>query len=164
MNGLNVCRNHGGAAGRAAEGPLNASYRHGRHSKLFQSLPVRYRDDYLAALNDPNVLSLEKEIALIDARLVELMERVQGSGGTWQQAQSTFEAVIAAMQKEDQAAIRTALLAHRDLLQGNLSNDKEWREWVSPDIEYVEQCPGLPKPPDAPNSPSPRESARKTGR
>ncbi|SCY62143.1 WD40 repeat [Nitrosospira sp. Nl5] len=25
---------------------------------------------------------------------------------------------------------------------------QEWREWVSPDIPYVEQCPGLPVPPD----------------
>jgi WD40 repeat protein len=26
----------------------------------------------------------------------------------------------------------------------------EWREWVSPEVEYVVQCPGLPVPPDAP--------------
>jgi WD40 repeat protein len=26
---------------------------------------------------------------------------------------------------------------------------REWRVWVSPDIEYEEQCPGLPIPPDA---------------
>ena len=25
---------------------------------------------------------------------------------------------------------------------------KEWREWVSPEIDYIEQCPGLPIPPD----------------
>jgi hypothetical protein len=25
---------------------------------------------------------------------------------------------------------------------------KEWREWVSPDIDYVVQCPGLPVPAD----------------
>lgn len=27
---------------------------------------------------------------------------------------------------------------------------KQWREWVSPEIDYVEQCPGLPIPPDEP--------------
>ena len=26
----------------------------------------------------------------------------------------------------------------------------EWREWISPEIEYVLQCPGLPVPPDPP--------------
>ena len=29
---------------------------------------------------------------------------------------------------------------------------KEWRDWVSPDIEYIEQCPGLPIPPDDPEA------------
>lgn len=32
-------------------------------------------------------------------------------------------------------------------LDRNMSH-KEWREWVSPDIDYIEQCPGLPIPPD----------------
>ncbi|AEF99997.1 WD40 repeat domain-containing protein [Methylomonas methanica] len=32
-------------------------------------------------------------------------------------------------------------------LDRNMSH-KEWREWVSPDIDYIEQCPGLPVPPD----------------
>ncbi|MFA5923508.1 MAG: hypothetical protein WC856_19830 [Methylococcaceae bacterium] len=27
---------------------------------------------------------------------------------------------------------------------------KEWHEWVSPDIDYIEQCPDLPVPPDEP--------------
>ena len=31
----------------------------------------------------------------------------------------------------------------------NMSHD-QWREWISPDIEYREQCPGLPIPPDEP--------------
>ena len=37
-------------------------------------------------------------------------------------------------------------------LSHNMSH-KEWREWVSPDIDYIEQCPGLPIPPDAPDAP-----------
>jgi len=34
-------------------------------------------------------------------------------------------------------------------LPRNLSR-KEWRDWVSADIDYIEQCPGLPIPPDSP--------------
>ena len=34
-------------------------------------------------------------------------------------------------------------------LERNMSH-KEWREWVSPDIDYIEQCPDLPIPPDEP--------------
>ena len=32
-------------------------------------------------------------------------------------------------------------------LPRNMSR-KEWREWVSPEIEYVAQCPGKPIPAD----------------
>jgi WD40 repeat protein len=35
-------------------------------------------------------------------------------------------------------------------LSRNMSR-KEWREWVSPEIDYIEQCPGLPIPPDEPD-------------
>ena len=31
-------------------------------------------------------------------------------------------------------------------------SDKKWREWVSPAIPYIEQCPGLPVAPDDPAS------------
>ena len=30
----------------------------------------------------------------------------------------------------------------------NMSH-QQWRDWVSPDIDYIEVCPGLPIPPDA---------------
>lgn len=36
-------------------------------------------------------------------------------------------------------------------LTRNMSH-KEWREWVSPDIKYIDQCPGLPIPPDEPEA------------
>ena len=32
-------------------------------------------------------------------------------------------------------------------LTRNMSR-KEWREWVSSEIDYIEQCPGLPIPPN----------------
>ena len=32
-------------------------------------------------------------------------------------------------------------------LTTNMSH-QQWRDWVSPDIDYVEACPGLPTPPD----------------
>lgn len=34
----------------------------------------------------------------------------------------------------------------------NMSH-QEWRDWVSPDIAYMEQCPGLPIPPDQTDEP-----------
>ena len=34
-------------------------------------------------------------------------------------------------------------------LTTNMSH-QQWREWVSPDIDYIEACPGLPIPADTP--------------
>ena len=34
-------------------------------------------------------------------------------------------------------------------LTTNMSH-QQWRDWVSPDIDYIEACPGLLIPPDAP--------------
>ena len=34
-------------------------------------------------------------------------------------------------------------------LTTNMSH-QQWRDWVSPDIDDIEACPGLPIPPDAP--------------
>jgi WD40 repeat protein len=45
-------------------------------------------------------------------------------------------------------------------LTRNMSR-KEWREQVSPNIEYLEQCPGLPIPPDALTGPLTRSAAEK---
>jgi WD40 repeat protein len=36
-------------------------------------------------------------------------------------------------------------------LTWNMSQ-KNWRDWISPDEDYVDQCPGLPRLPDAPDS------------
>jgi hypothetical protein len=36
-------------------------------------------------------------------------------------------------------------------LDRNMSK-REWKEQVSPDIDYIEQCPGLPIPPDEPEA------------
>ena len=32
-------------------------------------------------------------------------------------------------------------------LTTNMSR-QQWRDWVSPDIDYIKVCPGLPIPPD----------------
>ena len=34
-------------------------------------------------------------------------------------------------------------------LTANMSH-QQWRDWVSPDIDYIEACPGLPIQPDVP--------------
>jgi len=63
MKGRTVCANHGGKSLVGVDSP---TFKHGRYSKhLPDSLSVRYQE----ALNDANLICLEDEIALIDARI-----------------------------------------------------------------------------------------------
>lgn len=77
-NGLGLngrCRMHNGFP---AMGPANHSFKHGRHSKLMKEIPG-LSAHYERALADPDLLRLDGEVALVDARLFELLERASKS-------------------------------------------------------------------------------------
>ena len=69
--GRNTCRLHGGLTPR---GPASPKYKHGRYSKF---LPARLSAMYEQSLADPEMLNLRHEIALIDARMAELLGRLE---------------------------------------------------------------------------------------
>lgn len=71
----NRCKWHGGASN--PPGPTHPSWKHGRASLLTGRLPERLRAAYDASVNDPEILSLREQIALVDARIVELVERLE---------------------------------------------------------------------------------------
>ena len=71
LRGTDRCKRH--SYGSPA-GPLNPAFVHGRHSKV---LPVRLLERYQASLSDPDLLSMRDDIALVDARMQELLSRVE---------------------------------------------------------------------------------------
>lgn len=73
------CRMHGGATPVALALPQTKS---GRYSKY---LPQRLLGRYFESLDDQQILHLREEVALLDARLVDLLARVEGgeSGKAW---------------------------------------------------------------------------------
>lgn len=79
VKGRTRCRLHGG---KTLVGPAASDYRTGRHSKY---LPARMAAKYREAQNDPDLLSLHDEVSLIDARLADLLKRVDTgeSGEMW---------------------------------------------------------------------------------
>lgn len=70
-NGSGRCPKHGGRALRGAE---SGTFVHGRYSR---HVPVRLLERLETARQDPELLSLRAEIELTDARVAELLERVQ---------------------------------------------------------------------------------------
>lgn len=88
------CRVHGGAT---PSGPASPHFRHGRHSVVTKEFSA-FNAHYQRALADPDLLALDSEIAMIDARIGDLMERTSKAkgdqktlDGMWPQLENLFE-------------------------------------------------------------------------
>src|SRR5262245_19691930 len=77
------CSKHGG---KSLVGPAAPGFRHGRYSKL---LPVQLAARFDEAKADPELLGLRDEIALVDARIADVLERMERgeSSKTWSNLQ-----------------------------------------------------------------------------
>lgn len=95
------CRMHGGASEPA--GPANSNWRHGRASKVRDVLPARFRESFQANVQDPELLSLRPEIAVVDERFYELLKKLD-----------TGESARAWGQVADAAALALGELAEKD--------------------------------------------------
>lgn len=76
----NVCDLHGGKTPRGVDSP------HFKTGKFSKSLPDRLAVNYEQALSNPDIVSLKEEIALVDAHMLELVEKLRTGGdstNTW---------------------------------------------------------------------------------
>ncbi len=82
------CRMHGGTS---LAGLASPQFKTGRYSK---HLPERLLERYQEAQDDTELLALREEIALVDARLADLLGRVDTgeSGAIWRKAQQLWTA------------------------------------------------------------------------
>ncbi len=68
------CRIHGG---KSLAGVASPSFRHGRYSGyLSASIPAKFRDRFMDALNDGELLELRSCVAILAVRTSEAMERL----------------------------------------------------------------------------------------
>ena len=123
--GKTVCYHHGGMSPRGiASATLT---RDGRYSK---HLPTRMLATYEAAKLDPNLLALQDEVALIDARLLELMQRVDTgeSGATWKQLRSEFQKFQKLMSAGKTADAKGVLFTITGLITKGVNDEAAWSE------------------------------------
>ena len=102
IRGKRVCYHHGGAPG-SGRPPT-----HGRYSQL---LPSHLADRYRQSLADPDFLSLRDEIALLDARIGELVGELMGGGGEWAAVETGLDRVRIAVSTNDVQLMASALAA-----------------------------------------------------
>jgi hypothetical protein len=105
ITGRDYCRVHGG---KVPAGIASPSFKTGRYSK---HLPARLVASYEATLNDPDRLALDDGLALLDARLEELLGRLTTgeSPGRWAALGRAWDAFEAARDDGDDAAADRAL-------------------------------------------------------
>jgi len=115
------CRVHGGMT---PSGPAAPAYKHGRYSKI---LPARLLDRYQTALDDPDLLAMNHEIGVIDARLHELIGRIDTgeSGARWKMVRSAFNDYREARGTKDEA---TAMMALHAAIEAGVGDEAAWRE------------------------------------
>jgi hypothetical protein len=105
MHGTTVCYMHGG---KTPSGIAAPAFKSGRYSK---HLPSRLIASYEAAQQDADLLNLNAEIALIDARLVDVLGRVDTgeSGKVWRDLKETFQEMRDAFARRDTQTVQHAL-------------------------------------------------------
>ena len=118
------CRMHGG---KSHVGVAVATFRHGRHSKY---LPARLLARYHEALSDPERLALHDELALTDARLADVLTRVDTgeSGARWQAVQRACDRYA---DRRGEAGDAERLLALREAVTAGVADAAGWREVAS---------------------------------
>src|SRR5262245_57591682 len=103
--GRERCKLHGG---NSLVGVAVGTYKTGRYSKY---LPQHLLDRYHEAAGDANLLALRDEIGVVDARLADLLKRVDTgeSGARWKVLQAAWRAYQRSEGTPKEAVARTAL-------------------------------------------------------
>lgn len=139
LPGWEVCGVHK-AKLLARTGENNHSHTHGRYSKL---LPPALQQRYDAAAGDPQLLVLEEEIRLVDARLQTLAAKLdQGeSGALWANAKATLREVTACYRRRAYGEAVPLLMALKEQVDAGVAEHAAWDElgkWVDRRRQLVE--------------------------
>lgn len=86
------------------------------------NLQARFRE----AAQDPDLLSLERDVALLDARLMSLLEKAGTSGPDWVKLKEARESLLVGRRTDNPVMQRDAINALVDLIAQGTS---EWERW-----------------------------------
>lgn len=97
----NRCKMHGGAAPKA--GRSHPCFKNGRASKVRDRLPQRFRESFGKLVEDPELLSMRPEIAVLDERFYELLDKLDTgeSAAAWEVAGDLSHDILEEVQQQD---------------------------------------------------------------
>lgn len=121
------CHLHGG---KTPVGAALPQFKHGRYSK---HLPTRMMQAYEDARKDKQLLDLNESIALLDARVTDLLSRVDTgeSGVIFKDLRKTYYALDMAIRRQKAAEVIKAMGEMDALIGRGLSDFSAWAELVS---------------------------------
>ena len=125
IRGRTRCLLHGG---RSLAGPASATWRHGRRSRY---LPRRLAEKFQEALHDPDLVSLIPDLATLDARLAELLQRLERggeSGAVWHALADERRALVAAKARDDKTAAAASLSKILALIDKGGGEETLWEQ------------------------------------
>lgn len=113
--GSDKCNWHGGKTPRGVASP---HYQGKGHSKYIQALPARMRADYQRTENDPNLISNEKEIALVETRLIDMIKGAElgESTSNWESVREAWDEFNQAMTDADGEGAKVIASRINDLI------------------------------------------------
>jgi hypothetical protein len=117
------CKNHGGASLKGAGHPRATDLRSSRY------VPKCLADDYEASLRRADQLSLDQQLAGIDAREGELWRRMDdGEAGPnlWEQAQRSFDTFERAVHAGNTGAAQDARVQLRNYMTAGVARESVW--------------------------------------
>lgn len=122
--GYNVCRLHGGKTPRGMASP------HWKGKGISMALPKRMLQRFQEAMEDDELLSTRSGIALLAARLDDLLKRVDTgeSGQLWDRLKASKRELMSAHRRKDKEAESEALNAMLATIDAGHSDYAAWRE------------------------------------
>lgn len=116
------CRMHGG---NQSHGVAHHSTKTGRYSKY---LPARLAARYQESQDDETLLGLRDEVSLLDARLAELLGRVDTgeSGAAWSEAATALGEFRKAVTSGDATGRLVAFAAMEEAIERGQSDTATW--------------------------------------
>lgn len=124
MSGSKVCYHHGG---KTPKGVASPHFKTGRYSA---HMPARLLDRYNEAANDPQLLELSHEIALLDSRLADLLTRVDsGEAKTlWEKARKINQEIQKAVHDENYGRLMVQSAELDYVIGSGLMDHEAWYE------------------------------------
>lgn len=132
--GSSKCDRHGGKTPRGIASP---HFKNGRRSKYLSALPAKLKDGYVEALKRKDLLTNGNEIALLDARLAQVLELA-----SFGEAETVWASVKALAAKFQEAMVDKepdrAMTYLPELIQLIEKGGEDWLVWNEV-VKLVEQ-------------------------